>query len=176
MASVVRYNQRALEQFVRRERSQRASHHNLSVAQSSAAASTSTVGLRKMASEFLANHAKWKVMERKNTRAVRAKVRPMLRSLGFEQLTPSAYRMQLNGRTCTFGILKLRINCLRILGSVEGVREVLFSDPYAYKGHPSGFKFSLIVSRFGDNSEECAKQAVSFVTLVAVPWFHNHTN
>lgn len=126
----------------------------------------------------LAKQRKWKETERLNARHALAKVSRLLPALGFTPVKGQHYRIEVNSKTCNLGISKLTLTpTLRIYGSVEGDgSNLLTSDVFTYKGHPSGLKFSLAVSRFKDNSDECAEQVVAFVKSVALPWFRDHTS
>jgi hypothetical protein len=125
-----------------------------------------------------AKRKEWKQMEIANARHTLAKVKPMLLQLGFRALKPSQYRMDINGKTCNLGITKLsRTPKFRILASIEGDKtDLLASDPYERKGHPSGQKFVFDVSRFRDNSAECAQQIAAFSNAIALPWFRDRVD
>ncbi len=105
---------------------------------------------------------KWQQTERRNTREALSKVKMMLFELGFTSTTPHSYRISLNGKACGLGLSKLsRTPRLRIFASVDGIAEPLI-------GHAD-------VSRFQDNSEDCANKVVQFVKSVALPWFQEQT-
>ena len=125
-----------------------------------------------------AKRARWKAAEQANTKAVLLKVRPALEALGLSASSRSRrrYEVQINGYKCIVGIQKLSLApTFRIHASIEGkLRLDLVSDPFTHAGHPSGLKFKLDVSRFEDNSEDCAAQITSFVRLAALPWFRDN--
>ncbi len=127
--------------------------------------------------EALAKQKKLKSIEQANAKAVLVDIRQGIESLGFlrSRTSRGRYEITIGQCQCVLGISKLSLSPrLRITGSIVGdsAAGFLVSDEFTYKGHPSGFRFSLDVSRFKDNSVECAEQVVSFVRLVALPWFH----
>jgi hypothetical protein len=127
--------------------------------------------------EYAAKSKKFKATEQSNAKSVIAKVRPHIEALGFKSSTKSRGRYELNvgGCQCVLGISKLSLAPrIRVTGSIASSPNVgfLVSDEFTHKGHPSGMKFALDVSRFTDNSDICTEQVVSFVHLVAVPWFN----
>jgi hypothetical protein len=118
---------------------------------------------------------RWRDTERRNARRTLAKLKPMLRQRGFTPVTSNRYQMELDGVMCSLGIQKLRIGQLRLMGWVgNGRSPLLVSDPYEYKGHPSGLKFSFSLSRYADNSEQCASEVDRFAVAVVLPWFSAH--
>lgn len=127
--------------------------------------------------QYAAKLQKFKAMEQSNAKSVLVKARAQIEALGFKSSTKSRgrYELQIADHQCVLGISKLSLAPrIRVTGSIASNPNVgfLVSDEFTHKGHPSGFKFALDVSRFTDNSDSCAEQVVSFIRLVAVPWFN----
>ncbi|TXH02528.1 MAG: hypothetical protein E6R07_15005 [Nevskiaceae bacterium] len=127
--------------------------------------------------EYATKLQKFKAMEQSNAKAAISKVRPRIEALGFKRSTRSRgrFELQIASHLCVLGVSKLSLSPrIRVTGRIDSNHNAGFleSDEFTCKGHPSGLKFALDVSRFTDNSDTCAEQIVSFIELVALPWFN----
>jgi hypothetical protein len=121
---------------------------------------------------YLEKHARWKRVEQSNAAATLRKVKSGLVALGFSQESKGRYCISVDGEIGHLGISKLsRLNQFRLLARLGEDREnLLVSDAYEYRREQSGRKFSFAVSRFKDNSDECAEQIRLFAAEVVLPW------